>query len=575
MSKPIKIVLAITSLAVLGLVIAGSLAVYYAISISQGERLANEGYFACLNLNYDLAMTKLTAALETKIFGERRAYAYLNRGVAYQGKARIDDAIRDFTAALSINSKIDNGYLDRGLAYQQKGDIEKGFADFTNAIRLDPNSFGAFYNRGLILLGKQQWDQAAADLKEAVRCNPQNADALVNLGVCYAAKKNLDLALASFDGAIAVDPRNARAYTERSKIYAAKNDWSQSFRDLTEAEKINPSAARPTTPARPVSKTYVDLSTEEGNPFSDVFHQAMLAESSGHFDRAIQLNDQLLAMEISPGAASRVVMNRGNAYSAKGDWDAALRDYEEAIKLNPRNAGAYVNRAHVLSHKGDHEDAIKDLDEALRINPNQWEAYFNRAVDFRELGELDPALADLEKVMTLSPTFVGAYINRGAIYLRKGELDRAIADYRHAAKMDVHLVAAYQGEVLALLRKNKRVDAAQYIGKIAQLDRIQVPDVLNSVAWFLATSPDSNTRDGKSAIKAAQRACELSKWKDWRYIDTLAAAHAEAGEFDQAISYENQALALATDQPDRVRKAKERLQLYQQHKPYREAPAGT
>ena len=82
-------------------------------------------------------------------------------------------------------------------------------------------------------------------------------------------------------------------------------------------------------------------------------------------------------------------------------------------------------------------------------------------------------------------------------------------------------------------------------------------------------------RDGKSAIKAAQKACELSKWKDWRYIDTLAAARAEAGEFDQAISYENQALALATDQPDLVRKAKERLQLYQQHKPYREAPAGT
>ena len=56
---------------------------------------------------------------------------------------------------------------------------------------------------------------------------------------------------------------------------------------------------------------------------------------------------------------------------------------------------------------------------------------------------------------------------------------------------------------------------------------------------------------------------------------TSLAAHAEADEFDQAISYEKQALALATDQPDLVRKAKERLQLYQQHKPYREVPAGT
>jgi len=573
MSKPIKIVLGITSLAILGLVIAGSLAVYYAISISQGERLANEGYFACLNLNYDLAVTKLTAALETKIFGERRVYAYLNRGVAYQGKARIDDAVRDFTAALSINSKIDNGYLDRGLAYQQKGDAEKGFADFTNAIRLDPNSFGAFYNRGLILLGKQQWDRAAADLKEAVRCNPQSADALVNLGVCYAAKKDLDLALASFDGAIAVDPKNVRAYSERSKIYAAKNNWNQSFRDLTEAEKLDPPAARPGPAPRSTASSMADLKND--NRYFDVYRQASSAYNEGNFDRAIQLNDELLAMEISTAAASNVVMSRGNAWRGKNDWENALHDYDEAIILNPKNGGAYVNRANVLSHTGDHEGALKDLDEAIRQNPNQWEAYFNRAGDFRELGELDPALADLEKVMRLNPTFVGAYTNRGAIYLRKGELDRAIADFRHAAKMDVHLVAAYQGEVLALLRKNKRVDAAQYIGRIAQLDRIQVPDVLNSVAWFLATSPDSNMRDGKGAIKAAQKACELSKWKDWRDIDTLAAAHAEAGEFDQAIDYENQALALATDQPDLVRKAKERLQLYQQHRPYREALAGT
>ncbi len=69
-------------------------------------------------------------------------------------------------------------------------------------------------------------------------------------------------------------------------------------------------------------------------------------------------------------------------------------------------------------------------------------------------------------------------------------------------------------------------------------------------------------------MQNATRACELSEWKNAAYIDTLAAAHAEAGAFDQAVKFQRQVIQMA-EGPNR-QGMQERLKLYQQHKPYRE-----
>jgi tetratricopeptide (TPR) repeat protein len=576
MRKSAKIAIGIGVTAVVVLMISGFFAVHYVASNAAGGVLANEGDLACLNRDYDLAVAKLTAALQTTITGKQRANTYLNRGIAYNAKLKFDEAIRDFNAVLALDPEIADAYTNRGLARQQKGATDPALADFSKAIELDPNAFYAFYNRGLIYLAKREWDKASADLREAARCDPENADALVNLSLAYLGKNDLDHALASLDGAIAVEPTNVRAYTERSKIYATKNDWNASFRDSAEAEKLSPPSTRPAAAAaaapRSTPARTADTNPDKNNPYFDLFHQALIANSNRDFDRAIELNNRLLMMDISRFAASNVLLNRGNAYRAKNDWDHALQDSEEAIKLSPTNAGAYVDRASILSHNGDYDGALKDLDEAVRLNPKQWEAYFNRAADFVQLGESDRALVDLEQVMKLNPKFAGAHLNRGSVYFKKGEIDRAISDYRKAIELDPHLLQAYQGEVLALLRKNRSAEAAGVLEHVARLEHAQMRDVLNSVAWTLATSSDDSMRDGKNAIITAKKACSLDDWKDWRCIDTLAAAYAEAGKFDQAVKYQEQVVQHIAPEDTNAGGAKERLALYQQHKPYRRAP---
>jgi tetratricopeptide (TPR) repeat protein len=94
---------------------------------------------------------------------------------------------------------------------------------------------------------------------------------------------------------------------------------------------------------------------------------------------------------------------------------------------------------------------------------------------------------------------------------------------------------------------------------------------LSGIAWVLATHPDPTERKVDEAIRLAERAAELTGHKDVPALDSLAAAHAAAGEFDQAVTIAERALALATanQAEELAAEIRERLELYRQATPYR------
>ncbi len=89
----------------------------------------------------------------------------------------------------------------------------------------------------------------------------------------------------------------------------------------------------------------------------------------------------------------------------------------------------------------------------------------------------------------------------------------------------------------------------------------------NNRAWLLAACPDAGVRDGKAAVEAATRACELTKWQAAPYLDTLAAACAEASDFDAAVKWQTRANAMFPDGPDKSQ-GQARLKLYKDRTPY-------
>ncbi len=128
--------------------------------------------------------------------------------------------------------------------------------------------------------------------------------------------------------------------------------------------------------------------------------------------------------------------NRGNAHSAKGDLAAAIADYDEAIKLDPKNASALTNRGTAHSDKGDADAALADFDEAIKRNPRYASAYFNRANSYAARGDADRAIADYTTALRYDRRNVNAYIARGALHLASGAVPKARADMALAARLD-------------------------------------------------------------------------------------------------------------------------------------------
>jgi tetratricopeptide (TPR) repeat protein len=237
--------------------------------------------------------------------------------------------------------------------------------------------------------------------------------------------------------------------------------------------------------------------------------------------------------------------------------------------LDPNNAGAYVDRALVLAHKGDSENAMKDYAEAIKLNPQQWQAYFNRAAELKERGKLREALADLDHVTRLNPKFVESYTNRANIYNRQGQLDKAISDYNTALQLDPNVAKVYVARAGVFMRKKDYSRALSDLQIAMHAKSTRLDTALNSLAWLRATCPEARVRNGKEAVELATKACQVSQWQNWSNIDTLAAAYAEAGDFDQAVKYQREVMQMSKSSTNDS-KIKQRLALYEQHKAYRE-----
>src|SRR5438552_2753233 len=99
-------------------------------------------------------------------------------------------------------------------------------------------------------------------------------------------------------------------------------------------------------------------------------------------------------MESDVERDTRAYIDRGDVYSAKGQYDQAIADYNEALKINPRSSLAYENRGNVYTVKGQYDQAISDYDKAMEINPTG-PAYANRAAVYFLNKEYDKAWDDI------------------------------------------------------------------------------------------------------------------------------------------------------------------------------------
>jgi tetratricopeptide (TPR) repeat protein len=177
-------------------------------------------------------------------------------------------------------------------------------------------------------------------------------------------------------------------------------------------------------------------------------------------------------------------------------------------------------------------------------------------------------LNDCDSAVELNPHDPVNLADRGAILLNVGKLDRAVADFTRALQIQPTNGLLHEGLARSYSTRGDFQQAVKEFHETVRLGQDQ-PAVCNSLAWLLATCPDASVRNGKEAVGLARKACVFTSWEHRDYIDTLASALAEAGDFEAAVSYQKQAVAMAKDSADRA-ELQQHLELYEKRQPYRD-----
>jgi tetratricopeptide (TPR) repeat protein len=142
-----------------------------------------------------------------------------------------------------------------------------------------------------------------------------------------------------------------------------------------------------------------------------------------------------LSTDAHIAACTRVLANgdaksRADAFDTRGvllanqkrDYDRAIADFDQAIRLYPNRDGTYRNRGDAWRSKGEHDRAIADYTEAIRLKPEEGSYYQSRGAEWSEIGEYDRAFADGDAAVRLDPKFSSSYYSRGYALKKLGNM---------------------------------------------------------------------------------------------------------------------------------------------------------
>ncbi len=291
------------------------------------------------------------------------------------------------------------------------------------------------------------------------------------------------------------------------------------------------------------------------------------------YDRAIA--DCNEALRLDPQFAEAFTV-RGDSYLWKGDYDRAFSDLNEGVRLAPKAAWTFNDRGRAYEEKGDYDRALGDFNKAIELDPKFSWPLGNRANVYRLKGDPDRAIKDSTAAIQLAPKYSDGFNIRGLAYHVKGDDDRAIADYNAAIKLDPMFSYAFSNRGNAYRSKGdfdraisdcneatrldpRNADAFYFRGLVyatkGDYDRAvsEYSEALRIAPKFVAAFSNRGaayffTKDYDRALADGNEAIRLNP-KDWGAFNVRGLAYRLKGDRDHAMADFNEAIRLAPGKP--------------------------
>jgi tetratricopeptide (TPR) repeat protein len=291
----------------------------------------------------------------------------------------------------------------------------------------------------------------------------------------------------------------------------------------------------------------------------DLFIIQKYEEAAEKFTKALRCNPKL----------NEALGNRGVTWRTLNHDTEALADLNEALRIDPTREVWLATRSMILLEQNQLDAAWEDSNMGIAMPNPLGECFYVRGTVQLARGQNAEALEDLEEALRRGITFPSCYAHRGFIWLETQKYDQAIEDFSLAIQLTPTESLYFNNRGTAYLRKGDYESALSDLNEAKRLNP-EFAHPHKNHAWLQATCPDPKYRDGAKAVENAERALQLSEGQFPEWYEILAAAYAEAGNFEKAIEYQNRCLEKA--EGEHALEMKKRLELYQSRTPYRAIP---
>ena len=282
-----------------------------------------------------------------------------------------------------------------------------------------------------------------------------------------------------------------------------------------------------------------DAAIAAGNLKGQALAEAHLNRGLARPDNKSAIEDYNEAIRLAPGLAAAYV-DRGVAYHDMGQYERAVKDFIRAVELKPALTIAWGNLGVTYSSMRDWHHSIEALNKAIELAPTDPVNFNNRCYAYNMTKAYDDAMKDCGKALELDPKYMLAFVGRGNAYWNKADYDKAIDNYSHALALDPKRASTWMARGSANTNKGDLDAAIADYSEAIKLDPSRAI-AWNGRCWARAIKPKNPELEAalEDCNKAIARETNLAA-----IFDSRALVYLKLGKYDEAIADYDRALAL-------------------------------
>ena len=402
-------------------------------------------------------------------------YAYLYIAHIQFVNAEYGEALSSIEQALKYIPKKDKEYKSacyykRAGIYQALNKLDQAISDFTTAISYDREDEDSYWERAQIYYEQGKYDLADADYREMQKIDQNSAMTFMGLGRNELHRKNFQNAVDIFDNVVALYSDYSSGYAFRAEAYMGLGKYMEAASDVVKALELDYNDKAFGLMVSVADSAFVQMNiklkamavTDSNNSYWP-YCLGVINEHTKKYQDAITSYLKAIKLDESDMIYSRV----SKCYEGMGEWASAIEYIDKAIALDEKDTDYLLSKADLYYEAGQPDTAIRVMDQYIDAVPDYAGGYYYRGWYKDNVKDVDGAIEDYTTVLTLDPDISSALLLRGTMYLLKDEADLAKKDFELVLQKDT-VADNGSNAMYALFHLGRVEEAVQWMDKIME-----------------------------------------------------------------------------------------------------------